>query len=199
MPNFNANFRKIAKENLMQEHRTPLRLTRIRAAMQPFIDIYLEFKAVVTDYTYKCKINGSVIYLETALNDLFDNTLRRIFITNNVYTSVVIYKASEALPPIIGYRRWQLGLSFATGKFCFYQGNIYEANATALDKVPGVDVEWTARPDLSAPIIHKKIEYTGSVGFYVNVPAALVYDQPAMRALINYYRMAGTKYSIVTF
>lgn len=161
--------------------------------------MYAEFVAKRAEYTYKCRFNGEVIYLETALNDRFDPVNRAIYITDAVYDKVYIYKKSELKPAIIAYRKWNAATSFAAGKFCFYNGLIYSANATALNKVPGIDPEWDLEPTKDAPILRKKANYNGGISFWVMVPVALVFSTEEMTALVNYYKLAGRGFEIKTF
>ncbi|WP_317899414.1 hypothetical protein [Aurantibacillus circumpalustris] len=187
------------KENILRYLITPIRLNRLKALIKPLEIMYAEFTALRAEYTYKCRFNGSVVYLETALNDRFDSINRGIYITLANHAKLYIYKVSELKPPLILYRKWNAATSFATGKFCFYQGDIYEANATALNKVPGVDPEWDIRPARKAPILRKKANYNGLVAFYVYVPAAVVFAEWEMKSLINYYKLAGRGYQIIIY
>lgn len=161
--------------------------------------MYAEFHDLRYQYTYKARFNGQMIYLETALNDRFDPTNRDIYIQDAFYPKVFIYLKTEVKPAIIAYRKWNSTTSFATGKFCWYQGDVYVANATALNKIPGTDPEWTIQPARSAPILRKKANYYGQISFIVMVPVALVYSQSEMNKLINYYKLAGRGYIIQTY
>lgn len=198
MPNFNINVYKVAKDNLLRIYRTPKRLDRIRAMLKPLELLYNEFTNLRALYTYKCRINGTVIYLEMALNDRFDNTSRQIYIETASYEKLFIYKKSESRPPIILYKKWDATTSFAVGKFCWYNGLVYQANALALNKVPGIDPQWTVTARL-APVLRMKSNFTGEVAFIVWVPSTLIYSDAEMRSLINFYKMAGYGYEIMTF
>lgn len=199
MPSFQINFGKVIQENILKYLRTPRRLDRLMAMVKPFKVIYIEFTNLTAEYTYKCRFNGQMIYLETALNDRFDPVNRAIYIDDAFFPKTYIYKRSEARPPLIMYRKWQSSISFATGKFCYYQGDIYVANSTALNKIPGTDPEWTIQPARSAPFIRKQYNYNGELSFYVMVPVSLVFSTAEMKALINYYKIAGPGYLIKTF
>lgn len=198
MFNLNINFYKVIKENTPSDLRTPGRINFMAALKRPFLMMWQEFLLKVQEIKYKCLFNGTIIYLETALNDRFDNVNRDIYIENAAHPKVYIYLKSELKPPLIMYRKWNAATSFAVGKFCWYQGQVWVANALALNKVPGVDPEWTLTPRL-APILRRKINYNGGIGFYVYVPAALVYDVNEMKKLINYYKLAGRGYEIRTY
>lgn len=196
MFNYKINFLKVIKENLPLMLHTPRRLNRLRAAAKPFKEIYKNFKAAKDDALYKCTFNGSVIYLECALNDRFDKVNRGITISDAFYKPVYIYRKSELKPAMIVYRRWNNIHFFAVGKFCFYQGHIYEATTAHTNKIPGIDPEWTLRPDKKAPVLRRKANFTGEIKFYVNVPSTVVFNVNEMKALVNYYRFASLKFLI---
>jgi hypothetical protein len=88
-------------------------LAWIRALMAPLSSLNITFMTNVNDIRYRLNLTGQVIYLEHWLNDLFDNNLRRIYITDGDATSplflfnkadtqepVTIYNKSEAQPPV---------------------------------------------------------------------------------------------------
>lgn len=161
--------------------------------------MYAEFNDLRYTFTYKTRFNGQMNYLETALNDRFDPTNRDIYIQDAFYSKVFIYLKSEVKPAIKVYRKWNSTTSFGIGKFCWYQGDVYVANAVALNKIPGTDPEWTIQPSKAAPILRKKANYNGQISFIVMVPVTLVYSQSEMNALINYYKLAGRGYTIQTY
>lgn len=184
-------------ENLPVDLRQPVRLNRLQVYAKPFKQIYTEFLVKKADLDYRCNFNGQIAYLETALNDRFDPINRGIYITEAFYNPVYIYLKSELKPAIKLYMKWDAVTSFGVGKFCFYQGSIYLANATALNKVPGVDPQWTLTLK-KAPVIRMKENYNGVIGFYVNIPVA-AYDPAQLaeiKSLINYYKLAGPGYLI---
>ena len=187
---------KVIKENLPLMLHTPRRLNRLRAAAKPFKEIYKSFKTAKDDALYKCTFNGSVIYLECALNDRFDKVNRGITISDAFYKPVYIYGKAELKPNIVAYARWNNSTFFALGKFCFYQGHIYEATTANSNKIPGVDPQWTLRNDLKAAVMRSKMNFNGEIKFYVNVPSTVVFNINEMKALVNYYRFASLKFLI---
>lgn len=83
------------------------------AMMSPFRALYAAFGANRSANIYRLSHNSQVCYLEAALNDTFDATLRRIYITDgpNVEATRIylraeqkpryLYRSSEALPMYI--------------------------------------------------------------------------------------------------
>lgn len=196
MFNYKINFLKVIKENLPLVLHTPRRLNRLRAASRPFKEIYKAFKIAKDDGLYKCTFNGSVIYLECSLNDRFDPVNRGITIEDAFYEPQYIYKKSELKPAPLLFMKWKVGTVFALGKFCFYQGLIYEATTGNVGKIPGTDPEWFYRPDLSAPVLRMRSNFNGELAFSVNVPSAVTFNEAELKALVNYYRIAGRGFLI---
>lgn len=196
MFNFGINWEKVIRENLHRTLHTPIRLNRIRAMVKPFKVIYADFLAVKNELFYTISYDGGTASLETALNDRFDKVARGITISTAFYNKVYIYAKSELKPAIKLYLKWNNSTSFDTGKFCFYQGKIYMANTTALNKVPGVDPEWTLQPSKQAPVLRSVINYNGSLAFYVNVPVSVTFSDAEMRSFIDSFILAGPGYEI---
>tara|TARA_R110002111_G_scaffold140072_1_gene206022 strand:- start:855 stop:1328 length:474 start_codon:yes stop_codon:yes gene_type:complete len=72
--------------------------------LHPLKAVNILFNQYKIGTNYKLIFNGQVIYLEHYLNDLYDNTQRRIYIqdtANAVYN--YIYNQAELLPPLMVY------------------------------------------------------------------------------------------------
>lgn len=84
----------------------------------------------------------------------------------------------------------------ASGEFCVKNNRVYEANAaTTGADVPGVSTKWdlTIR---AVPILRMQSNFNGAITFNVNVPSTVSFSLNEMKALINYYKMAGKGYQI---
>ena len=196
MFNFNINILKIIRENLPFALHSPKRLNTLAVYLKPFKVLHAKFLLAKDEYIYKCTFNGSVIYLQKALNDRFDPTNQGITITDATYSPLYIYLASESQPPIIMYRRWNNTMVAAVGDFCVYGRHVYEANtATTGSDVPGTSVKWTLTTR-QAPVLRMQSNFNGTVTFNVNVPSTVTFNLNEMRALINYYKQAGKGYQI---
>lgn len=196
--NFNINFAKIINDNLQSLLRQPRRVNRIKAMIEPFRIIYSEFMVKKDELFRKAAFNGSVISLETSLNDRFDPVNRAIFISQYDYNKVPIYRKSELRPPLYLYYKWKPTTNYSINHFAWYFGNVYQANTANINKIPGVDPEWTLTA-FKAPVLRKASNFNGTIAFVVNVPATLVFNYNEMNALIAYFKLAGRGYIIVTF
>lgn len=198
MFNFNINFTRIIKDNIPYFLRFPIRLNRIKAMILPFKVIYNGFILALNDLIYKAKFNGTVIYLETALNDRFDPVNRAIFISEFDFAKIYIYKKSELRPPLILYMKWKPTINYLVGQFAWVAGSVYQANAVNINKIPGVDPQWTLTPRV-APVLRMASNFNGLISFVVNVPSTLVFNLAEMNATIKYWKLAGPGYIIITF
>lgn len=196
--NFNINFAKIINDNFPSLLRQPRRVNRIKAMIEPFRIIYTDFIVKKDELLRKAAFNGSVISLETSLNDRFDPVNRAIFISQYDYNKVPIYRKSELRPPLYLYYKWNPATNYLIDKFVWYLGNVYQANTANVNKIPGIDVEWTLTA-LKAPVLRKASNFNGTIAFVVNVPATLVFNYNEMNALISYFKLAGRGYIMVTF
>ena len=85
--------------------RKPKIAAYIESICKPVKDKNDELEDLAEDSLYRVAITGQVIYLERLLNDLFDNTLRRIYITDfSDQAQVYLYLRSEG-DVTFAYRR----------------------------------------------------------------------------------------------
>lgn len=71
--------------------------------IEPIKVIHNEFKVFRKNSIYKIVHNGQVMILEKVLNDAFDNTLRRIYITDSLIKDpLYIYSTPEQKPVYLG-------------------------------------------------------------------------------------------------
>lgn len=82
--------------------RTPLHMSWLRALTTPIQDTLDTFNANREANEYTLAHNGQVIKLEAALNDVFDNEERRIYIDTTLPDGVWLYTAVEHRPLWLG-------------------------------------------------------------------------------------------------
>ena len=112
--------------------------------------LFLEYKE---DTLYKMNHNGQVCFLQGALNDAFDRTLRRIVVTDQERTDfLVIYQRSEMKEVRLG---------------CV---EVYPRGTAMSDQID----------------------------FVIKVPEELrsVDNEARLKAIVNYYKLAGKQYTI---
>lgn len=100
---YNINFVKLIRQLIFDLGCMPIIMGYVNALVEPVKEIYTTFMAIREADWYKLGHNSQVCYMEGVLNDSFDNTLRRIFITDgNKYERTYIYTRAEALPKYLG-------------------------------------------------------------------------------------------------
>lgn len=196
--NYNLNINKIIKEN------TPLflyknkRVDWIRALIKPVKVMHDEFLFVRADSLNKVAYNSQVILLEKILNDKFDNTLRRIYIADDIYNNTnYIYRKAELRTPIYLYRKWKPATSYIVGQYAIELNKVYVAINNNTNSLPSANPsDWEFYKMVT--FFRRKSEY-GANGFIVMVPTGLVYDVNYMKALVNYYKLASKRYTIQNY
>lgn len=148
---------------------------------------------------YDLTITGQTMSLENALNDRFDDISRGCYIENlNDLTQTYLYNKAEGQPLLYLYNKWQSTMAFLDGQFCAHLGSIWVCNTDNTNEVPSLSSSvWSyVRPVL---YLINKGEALQSLDFIVWVRVLLLFDQVEMRALIDTYKLAGKRYTIMTY
>jgi hypothetical protein len=138
----------------------PIILGLAKAFITPIQLIYNDFITRRNRDIYKLGHNSQVCYMEAALNDSFDTTLRRIHIEDSdLFPRIYIYTTAELKPKYI--------YTHAEGKPLYlYTRNEYSDTAVDFNVYVPADLE-------------------SSINIY------------ALRALIDYYKLASKRYQII--
>ena len=100
---YNIDFFKWAVLLLPTRNRKPKMIAFIKTLVTPVVNLHYEFlqRKALDEFIFNH--NGQVCYLRAALNDLFDNDLRRIQIGNgNKFKRQYIYTRAEQKPVYLG-------------------------------------------------------------------------------------------------
>lgn len=96
---FDVDFKALVKYVLPVRLRGANMQAWLNALVSPVVYLYGLFYTNRTNNLYRLVHNGQVVYLQAALNDVFDATLRRITITDSIeYYPVFVYRAVELKP-----------------------------------------------------------------------------------------------------
>jgi len=79
---FGVDFNTVVVWLVPKVLRTGFNVNWLKALVSPIVTVYNRFTTYRTNNLYKLGHNGQVCYLEGALNDSFDPSLRRIFISD---------------------------------------------------------------------------------------------------------------------
>lgn len=160
--------------------------------------MHTDFLNYRTDILYKINYNGQICYLQKALNDKFD-PLNGIYIDNVAdITPPYIYRHAELKQTLYIHKRWKSTITYVFGNFVLHDNIIWQSSGTNLNSMPSkTNPDWMKYRDVT--YIKRRSEYATAYDFIVYVPSALVFDINQMKALINYYKIASKRYTILTY
>lgn len=164
--------------------------------LTPIKDLHTNSVAAFDGLVYKMSFNGQIIYLEHVINDRFDPTQRLIYIENvNSIVGLYLYNKPEIKPKNYIYRKWDVAHTYQIGEFAQYDTGVYRAIQVNTNSIPAIgnpDWQYTR----GRVVIVNKAEVYAQDDFIVWVPSNVIFDTNEMKALVNYYRLSGKKYSI---
>lgn len=164
--------------------------------LTPIKDLHTNSVAAFDGLVYKMSFNGQIIYLEHVINDRFDPTQRLIYIENvNSIVGLYLYNKPEIKPKNYIYRKWDVAHTYQIGEFAQYATGVYRAIQVNTNSIPAIgnpDWQYTR----GRVVIVNKAEVYAQDDFIVWVPSNVIFDTNEMKALVNYYRLSGKKYSI---
>ncbi|MCT4647556.1 MAG: hypothetical protein N4A74_21390 [Carboxylicivirga sp.] len=79
---FEIDFNKVVLWLVPRVMRTAFNVAWLKELVRPVVSLYNEFTNKRADDLYRLNHNGQVCYLEAVLNDAFDISLRRIYISD---------------------------------------------------------------------------------------------------------------------
>ncbi len=100
---YNIDFNKIAVLLLPTSIRKPKIIAYLKVLLSPVVELHELFLQKQKLDVFRLEHNGQVCYLRKALNDVFDNDLRRIEINgSNKFSPEFIYTPIEEKPKFLG-------------------------------------------------------------------------------------------------
>nr|BFF39082.1 hypothetical protein BACY1_08870 [Tenacibaculum mesophilum] len=100
---YQIDFYKWAVLLLITRLRKPKMIAFVKSLVAPIVNLHQEFLQKQAADEFILNHNGQVCYLRKALNDLFDNSLRRIRIDDgNQFKRQYIYTRAEQKPVFLG-------------------------------------------------------------------------------------------------
>ena len=89
--------------NLPFEERKPKTIKWLNVILKPIARLHIEFLAFRDQALYKVNHNSQICYLQAVLNDIFDNTQRRIIIRNAILREPLWFYEPEENKPVLFY------------------------------------------------------------------------------------------------
>lgn len=148
----------------------------------------------------KVSYTGQIIYLEKRLNDKFAATSGGIYIDNVADVSRdYLFNKAEGQDKVYVYNKWKVGTAYVLDNYVNYQGKIYKALGSTTGDQPDTNpAQWEYTGD-EVLYLENKSEQAGQLDFIVMVPVALSFDINEMKGIVNFYKLAGKRYSIQTY
>lgn len=167
---FNVDFDNGVWKNIPVLLRDTFLYSWLKALIAPVKYIYGLFFANRNNNLYNLAHNSQVCYLEAALNDTFDNTERRIFISDGPYKGpLYTYQAAESKPLYVGLIS-EAGTSPFPRSYTYL---ISESTSSGIQFIVNVPTDVTTQP---------------------------AYTEAWLRSVVNKYRLASKGYySVLIF
>ncbi len=148
---------------------------------------------------YNLHITGQTIYLEKALNDRFDFVNRLIWIeTATDLNQFFLRNKVEFAAPVFFYNKYNQAYQYVNGEYATSQGRLWKAIVPLPVHPPGENpAEWSDEGEQL--YLKNRSESQVQFDFTIWVPAALVYDENELRALVAIYKLAGKRYNIISY
>lgn len=194
---FNINWPQLAAELTPSKYRSKMKFAAwLGVLLSPVRDLHTQFLSFRQDAIYKARFTGQIIYLEKRLNDRFDPIARGIYIDNVADVNwIYVFNSSEQQLPLYAYNNYNSSTTYQVGEYAQTATGVYQCTATSTGNFPDTATTfWTRVGD--SLYLQNLSEYALQFDFIVKVPAALVFDANEMKAIINYYKLAGKRYTI---
>jgi len=176
-----------------------VRKTLLEVLISPVKNLHTTLLQYRIDTIYKVRFNGQIIYLTKFLNDRYDNIFRGIYIDNVANVNIpYLYNKAEVRPKTYLYNKWDGSIAYSAGEFSVYGTNVYIALGSTTNDQPDISpADWAVYKDRF--FLKNKIEYQTQYDFIVMVPVPVTFNVNEMKAFINYYKLAGKRYTIQTY
>lgn len=196
MFNFNINWLKIIKENTPLEYHSVWLFDWLKVLVSPFVKIYQEFLIAYDAYVLKIRFNGQIIYLQKRLNDRFSPTTGGIYIIDgSLLNPVYIYRNIEVQPPLFLYRKWKQTINYPVDDYCVYDNKVYKCLIANIHNNPALNpTKWQYVKDIT--FIRTNAEFNIQYNFIIKIPSSVVFNVIELRAVVDFYRLAGKRYKI---
>jgi hypothetical protein len=199
MPSYLVNWSKRIRELIPYDRRDEVSLAFAEVLISQQKQIHASFLTWRGEIIYALGFTGQIIYLEKILNDKWDNVSRGIYINNtaDVYRTY-LYNKAELKQPLFLYNKWTGSVLYNPGDLVIYANKVYQAQVLTSGNQPDISPEWAVYKNTKV-FLKNKTEYQTQYDFIVMVPISVTFDINEMKALINYYKLAGKRYIIQTY
>jgi hypothetical protein len=192
---YNINFNQLLAELLPPM----LRLKAIvynycLAALSPVRDLHTQFIQFRNEAIYKASFTSQVIYLEKRLNDRFDAIMRRIYINNVADLPFVYAFNSSENENLFAYNNYDSAITYQVDDYCSTPTGVYKCIATSTGNLPDTSANFVWQHENT--YLMNVSEMNLANDFIVMVESSITFDANEMRSIVNYYKLAGKRFTI---
>lgn len=197
---FNVNWPQLQSENTPKRYRAkPVMYEWISTLLSPIISLHQSFLIFRQEALYRSRFTAQIIYLEKRLNDRFDSVNRGIWIDNVADRGwVYIFNQIENRQAIYFYNNYSASVTYQVGEFAQTATGVYKCILISTGNFPDSSTSYWSFHS-AAHYFKNLAEYNQIVDYKIMVPVSLVFSQDEMKSIVNYYNLAGKKYSIHTY
>ena len=196
MFNFNINWLKIIKETTPSDNHSVWLFDWLKVLVSPFVKIYQEFLIAYDAYVLKIRYNGQVNYLEKRLNDRFSPTIGGIYIVDCIVNSpIYLYRKIEVQPPLYLYRKWKGSITYPVDDYAVMDNKVFKCLISNISHNPSLHpTYWQYVKEVT--YLNRNNEFNIQYNFIVRIPSLVTFNVIELRAIVDFYRLAGKRYKI---
>lgn len=196
---FNVNWTWFIYWNLPIGKRKPIIIAWVTLLVSQAKSLHATFLSFRNDNIYKVRFTGQIIYLTKRLNDKWDSVNRGIYIDNVAdMDRVFVYNRAEQQPARYLYNKWSSVTSYAVGDFVVSGTSVYKCIQASTNNPPAsCPTYWQFHKFRT--FIKNKSEAQSQYDFIVKVPVAVTFNIDEMKAVVEYYKLAGKRFTIQTY
>lgn len=171
----------------------PVRIAWLSVLISQLRIIHWQFQSFSDEVITRINSDGSLIYLENYLNDLYDPTARTITIENvNTWTRLYLYNRQELKPKTYLYPRFEPATPYIPNDYVNQSYKRYISVWFTTGSTPP-SADWTEVTDRL--YVRDRFEYFGTNDYIVHM-AAVSYVETNVRAKVKQLNPVGKRYTI---
>jgi len=197
---YNTDWNKFVEDNSPRFWRTSQRRRWLRVLIQPIVYLHNLFLGFRLSSIYEVTHTSQTIYFQKRLNDKFSSTNGGIIIdnTSDEIPKTYLFSKVEQQPSVYVFSKWQSIYNYQIGHFATFGDRVWQCVQNHTNQQPSITSSYWLDYG-PRTYIFSKSEYNTGYDFKIMIPVALVYDIDELKAYVNKYKLAGTRYIIESY
>lgn len=195
---FTIGFAALIRWHTARKYFTSQWKEMMQSYLQGVAVIKEELLSFRSDKEWLLQFNGTKLYMEHYLNDLFDPTIRGIYIERAPFISTVYRYNREENRTRYKYNRWSGAIAYSTGEYARFGAKVYVAIDDSTGEQPdGSPAYWEEHAD--ATYLYNKEERSSATNYFVVLPAHMNLTESLrlkIRGAVDVFNLASAKYQI---